>query len=107
VLDATEHLHTTVSKMRNRLRDLEAAIAQIQAGNSDATHPLLTQPFNEEPPETAEEGHSWNLPLHSDVIGSLSTLSSSERGVARFYGAGTEVSLYIIICNQETEIRLT
>ncbi|KAF6760915.1 fungal-specific transcription factor domain-containing protein [Ephemerocybe angulata] len=63
VLAATEHLHKRISKLSNRVRQLEDALATLQAKHSSEPHPLLhadlisaSQPSNE-----------WNEDVTMDV----------------------------------------
>lgn len=97
MLAATEYLHKRIAKMNERIRQLEDALAILQARCSDETHPLLrddplpskTDPEDEEDGEDVEPAH------RADIIDTFGTLSVSDHGVSRFFGptGGSEVRL--------------
>ncbi|KAF6750634.1 fungal-specific transcription factor domain-containing protein [Ephemerocybe angulata] len=102
VLAATEHLHKRISKLSNRVRQLEDALATLQAKHSSEPHPLLhadlisaSQPSNEWNEDvTMDVGDDYDEPAgDKEVIDAFGTLSISQHGVSRFFGptGGSEV----------------
>lgn len=101
VLAATEHLHRRIAKMGERIRQLEDALAILQAKYSNEPHPLLhdensitaATPEQEEEMPITEPSSSSAAP-DDQVIEAFGTLSMLEHGVSRFFGptGGTEVS---------------
>ena len=96
VLAATEHLHKRIAKMKERIRQLEDALAILQAKSSNEPHPLLRDDLlsanNEHDEEEVPEAEP--APAQSpDIIDAFGTLSVSEHGVSRFFGptGGAEV----------------
>lgn len=87
---ATEHFHKRISSMSNRIRQLEDALAILQASHSHEQHPLLEDDLlfidneNLEPPTTAE-GSELEDPTEA-VINAFGTMSIMDRGVSRFFG---------------------
>lgn len=73
--------------MGDRIRELEDALAVLQASNSTEPHPLLcegsvlvdTDKPEDQPQESEDEGAE-------DVTKSLGTLTISEHGLSRFFG---------------------
>lgn len=73
--------------MGDRIRELEDALAVLQASHSPEPHPLLcegsvlvdTDKPEEQPQESEDEGAE-------DVTKSLGTLTISEHGLSRFFG---------------------
>ena len=73
--------------MGDRIRELEDALAVLQASHSPEPHPLLcegsilvdTDKPEEQPQESEDEGAE-------DVVKSLGTLTVSEHGLSRFFG---------------------
>src|ERR1700677_651760 len=43
VIAATEHLHRRIARMGDRIRELEDALAVLQASHSPEPHPLLSE----------------------------------------------------------------
>ncbi|OCH96289.1 hypothetical protein OBBRIDRAFT_718907 [Obba rivulosa] len=94
VLAATEHLHKRIAKMSERIRQLEDALAVMQAKGSNEPHPLLSgqqdavggQDEDIPPPEQA-------APISPDALDAFGTLTVSDHGVSRFFGptGGPEV----------------
>ncbi|GJE99289.1 fungal-specific transcription factor domain-containing protein [Phanerochaete sordida] len=99
VLAATEHLHKRIAKMKERIRQLEDALAILQAKGSNEPHPLLRDDLlsanteHDEEEMTEIESMPSNPP---DIIDAFGTLSVSEHGVSRFFGStgGAEYLLY-------------
>ncbi|KAI0075317.1 hypothetical protein K474DRAFT_1664369 [Panus rudis PR-1116 ss-1] len=97
VLAATEHLHKRIAKMGERIRQLEDALAILQAKHSNEPHPLLRDdtPVNMEKEDDGPISDPTSTKT-SEVIEAFGTLSVYEHGVSRFFGpsGGTEYLLY-------------
>jgi len=98
VLAATEHLHKRIAKISDRVRQLEDALASLQAKHSNEPHPLLRDDLlsanaghGDEDAGKAEDSGPSHPPEIMDAFG---TLSISDHGVSRFFGptGGPEVS---------------
>ncbi|KAI5992271.1 fungal-specific transcription factor domain-containing protein [Pisolithus orientalis] len=92
VLAATEHLHRQIAKMSERIRQLEDALGELQARHSKELHPLLR------PDLLGASQHDDDLGLSSaadpavverapELVEALGTLSISDSGAPRFFGA--------------------
>ena len=97
VLAATEHLHKRIAKISERVRQLEDALASLQAKHSNEPHPLLRDDLlsvnaiqDDEDTGKAEDSGPAHPPEIMDAFG---TLSISDHGVSRFFGptGGPEV----------------
>jgi hypothetical protein len=85
--------------MGDRIRELEDALAVLQASHSPEPHPLLcegsilvdTDKPEEQPQESEDEGAA-------DVTKSLGTLTISEHGLSRFFGF-TGGSDLLLVCD--------
>ncbi len=81
--------------MNERIRQLEDALAILQARCSNDTHPLLRDELLTTNAEQEEEECTTEVtPAQpTDVIDTFGTLSVSEHGVSRFFGptGGAEV----------------
>jgi hypothetical protein len=97
VLAATEHLHKRIAKISERVRQLEDALASLQAKHSNEPHPLLRDDLlsvnaaqDDEDAGKAEDSGPSHPPEIMDAFG---TLSISDHGVSRFFGptGGPEV----------------
>ncbi|EIW75306.1 hypothetical protein CONPUDRAFT_140195 [Coniophora puteana RWD-64-598 SS2] len=102
VLAATEHFHRRITKMSDRIRLLEDALASLQSQHSSEPHPLLRDDLlgvNQRDDEAAlaagAEGLLEGFVQPADIIDSFGTLSITDRGVSRFFGptGGTEALL--------------
>jgi hypothetical protein len=88
VIAATEHLHRRIARMSDRIRQLEDALALLQASTSKETHPLLRQDAmmvdsdkgDDNLQESEDEGPG-------EVASALGTLSVTDHGLARFFGS--------------------
>ncbi|CAL1714453.1 unnamed protein product [Somion occarium] len=99
VLAATEHLHKRIAKMGERIRQLEDALAILQAKCSNEPHPLLRDDalVNTSAEKESDGPVSNQTPVKpADVIEAFGTLSVYDHGVSRFFGptGGTEYLLY-------------
>jgi hypothetical protein len=98
VLAATEHLHKRIAKMKDRIRQLEDALAILHAKGSNEPHPLLRDDVLAA--ENAEQDLDDDVmvaqqpPPTSNIIDAFGTLSVSEHGISRFFGptGGSEAS---------------
>jgi hypothetical protein len=98
VIAATEHLHRRISRMGDRIRQLEDALALLQAGVSKDPHPLLSEDAIivdvedacDRPQESEGEGTA-------EVSRALGTLSVSDHGFSRFFGS-TGGSDLLLVC---------
>ena len=97
MLAATEHLHRRISRLSARIRELEDALAKLQAERSSDPHPLLHSDLLEideevDSPMADAEGAVGQA---TDVIDALGTLSISDNGISHFFGptAGSEVRI--------------
>lgn len=93
VLAATDHLHRRIAKMSERIRQLEDGLSITQSRITTEQHPLLRDELLSLKVDKAED-----MPLEGDeeqvdVIDAFGTLSITNRGTSRFFGAsgGTEV----------------
>jgi hypothetical protein len=95
ILADTDQLHKKISEMSNRIRQLEDALAILQATVSDKPHALLSDDhmkikFGSEAilPKTEEED------VKEGSLDALGTLTLEDSGESRFFGrsAGVEVS---------------
>ena len=95
MLAATEHLHHRITRLSARIRELEDALAKLQAERSTDPHPLLHEDLIEEvdSPMTDGEGAAGHA---RDAIDALGTLSISDTGISRFFGptGGSEVRIH-------------
>ena len=87
VIAATEHLHRRIARMGDRIRELEDALAVLQASHSSEPHPLLCEGSIlvdiDKPEEHPQESEDETT---DDVTKSLGTLTVSEHGLSRFFG---------------------
>ncbi|GLB39771.1 putative fungal specific transcription factor [Lyophyllum shimeji] len=98
VLAATEHLHQRIAKLTDRVRQLELALAALQAERSSEPHPLLREDLILSQ-ERWEEGLEEVEQAAKEAIDTLGTLSISEYGSWRFFGP-TGGSESLLVANQ-------
>jgi hypothetical protein len=97
VLAATEHLHKRIAKISNRVRQLEDALASLQAKHYSEPHPLLRDDLLSAnamlDDDDAGKTEDSRPPRPLESIDAFGTLSISDNGVARFFGptGGPEV----------------
>ncbi|KDQ61406.1 hypothetical protein JAAARDRAFT_30847 [Jaapia argillacea MUCL 33604] len=99
ILADTEKLHRKIAEMSDRIRQLEDALAVLQANTSKERHPLLGEEFKNvkfwpEPVTEAPEQPDYD-PI-AETVDALGTLTISETGEAKYYGrsAGSEALLF-------------
>ena len=98
MLAATEHLHRRITKISTRVRELEDALAALQAEHSNEPHPLLRDDLlsanilDEEDP-TSGDLTAGPPSMEQKIMDGFGTLSISDHGVSRFFGptGGPEV----------------
>ncbi|KAF7966860.1 hypothetical protein HWV62_36691 [Athelia sp. TMB] len=107
VLAATEHLHRRITKISTRVRELEDALAALQAEHSNEPHPLLRDDLlsanilDEEDPASGEV--SAPPSMEQKILDGFGTLSISDHGVSRFFGpTGGPESLLMAGDSRET-----
>lgn len=100
VLAATEHLHKRIAKISDRVRQLEDALASLQAKHYNEPHPLLRDDLltsnnvqDDDFAGSVDDPSGSNPPEVMDTFGMLFT---SENGTLRYFGptGGPEVSLF-------------
>ncbi|EGN96940.1 hypothetical protein SERLA73DRAFT_75787 [Serpula lacrymans var. lacrymans S7.3] len=91
VLAATEHLHRRISKMSERIRQLEDALASLQSQHSTEPHPLLrddllgvNQDRDDDYAGLTEDAPGPSNP--PELIDTFGTLSITDHGISRFFG---------------------
>ncbi|KAI0294497.1 hypothetical protein B0F90DRAFT_1640097 [Multifurca ochricompacta] len=103
VIAATEHLHRRIARMGDRIRQLEDALAVLQASHSTEPHPLLGESsiiadsggLDEQLQESDDEGAG-------EVLKSLGTLSVSDHGLSRFFGSTGGSDLLLVCCTEDS-----
>ncbi|KAI0027762.1 hypothetical protein K488DRAFT_60517, partial [Vararia minispora EC-137] len=99
VIAATEHLHKRIARMSDRIRQLEDALTVLHSAHSHDPHPLLQDTMllaeHERLEERAAESDDGEGP--ADTLSSFGTMSISDQGSSRFFGAtgGTENLLLV------------
>ncbi|KAI0940717.1 hypothetical protein AcV7_003021 [Taiwanofungus camphoratus] len=97
VLAATEHLHQRIAKMGERIRQLEDALAILQARNFNNPHPLL---INDQADLDADQDEMPALEREyissPEPVDASGMLSISAHGSSTFFGptGGTEFLLF-------------
>lgn len=97
VLAATEHLHRRITKMSERIRQLEDALGELQAQHSTEPHPLLREDLlgvNHNDDESLTPPDESGILSHPpEVLDTFGTLSITDHGISRFFGptGGSEV----------------
>jgi hypothetical protein len=102
VIAATEHLHRRIARMGERIRQLEDALALLQASTSKEPHPLLcenaiivdNENLDDKLHESEDEGAV-------EVSRALGTLSVTDHGLARFFGSTGGSDLLLVCCTIE------
>ncbi|KLO11085.1 hypothetical protein SCHPADRAFT_921876 [Schizopora paradoxa] len=95
VLAATDHLHRRIAKMSERIRQLEDGLSIVQSRVSTEQHPLLRDELLSLKVDKTEDMPLEGEEEPGDVIDAFGTLSITDRGTSRFFGAsgGTEMLL--------------
>ncbi|KIJ65371.1 hypothetical protein HYDPIDRAFT_110415 [Hydnomerulius pinastri MD-312] len=90
VLAATEHLHRRISKMSERIRQLEDALGDLQSQHSTEPHPLLHDDLlgvNQRDDEASTPVDDLGFLSHPpEVLDAFGTLSITDHGISRFFG---------------------
>lgn len=99
ILSDTADVHLKMSEMSQRIRQLENALAVLQATVSNETHPLLSDSMKcdaEFKSPTNETEDVDDDDVEGPIVEALGTLSISDSGVSKYYGpsaAGFETLL--------------
>ena len=87
-----------MAKMRERIHQLEDALAILQAKSSNEPHPLLSDSNIKR--RNMDEDDDFDIPEapSGDVVSAFGMLSMTEQGISRFFGptGGTEVCIYAL-----------
>ncbi|KDQ62020.1 hypothetical protein JAAARDRAFT_123795 [Jaapia argillacea MUCL 33604] len=88
VIAATEHLHRRIARMSERIRQLEDALAALQAKSTTEPHPLLRDDLLSANDKGEEDLEILEEPVANppELIDAFGTLSIAENGIARFFG---------------------
>lgn len=84
--------------MSERVRQLEDALAILQNHISEEPHPLLRDELLSIKVDKADDANLEGEPQEqAEVIDAFGTLSITDKGTSRFFGAagGTEVRFYV------------
>ncbi|KAK7683831.1 hypothetical protein QCA50_013207 [Cerrena zonata] len=97
---ATDHLKKKMSKMEERIRALEDALAIAQAQESDKPHLLLSTPWkDDEDEDDTIEPHEPTVPGLEDLMGTLGTLHIDEKGkTVQFFGPSGGTESVLLVC---------
>lgn len=96
ILTETEDLHLKISKMTQRIHQLEEALALLQSNISSEIHPLLQNEISsskhgtEQPPSDMS---GFQDDIYANVVDAFGTLTIGDSGEVRYFGAsaGSEV----------------
>lgn len=107
MLAATEHLHRKITRLSNRVRLLEDALAHVHGSEGDEPHPLLQEELlsgNIDDRTEEDEGSQIPTPVPPGILDAFGTLSISENGISRFFGptGGSESLLMVSVVLIET-----
>ncbi|KAF8901817.1 fungal-specific transcription factor domain-containing protein, partial [Mucidula mucida] len=108
VLADTDHLHRKITDMSTRIRQLEDALAILQASVSSDRHPLLNDDLLRVKfgAEAAKQQQAEPLlPPENQAIDALGTLTLTDAGDMRYFGrsAGSERFEQTLIAGEEWE----
>ena len=98
VIAATEHLHRRIARMSDRIRQLEDALALLQASISKESHPLLSENAIVVDADDVDKPHETEDELTGEVSRALGTLSVSDQGLSRFFGSTGGSDLLLVRC---------
>ncbi|KAI0277477.1 fungal-specific transcription factor domain-containing protein [Russula aff. rugulosa BPL654] len=101
VIAATEHLHRRIARMGDRIRQLEDALALLQASISKEPHPLLSENAIIVDVDIADKPHESEDEVTGEVSTALGTLSVSDQGLSRFFGS-TGGSDLLLLDNEDS-----
>jgi hypothetical protein len=98
VLADTAQLHSKISEMGHRIRELEDALSVMQSSVSSEPHPLLREDllgikFGPERRQPVENEQPVSKPAMPSSISAMGTLTIGDRGEGKYFGpsAGSEV----------------
>lgn len=98
VIAATEHLHRRIARMSDRIRQLEDALAMLQASTSKEPHPLLSEDAIVVDADNVDKPHESEDEVSGEVSRALGTLSVSDQGLSRFFGSTGGSDLLLVCC---------
>jgi hypothetical protein len=81
VLDATVHLHEHIATIRERIRELQGALAEVQRGHSTEPHPLLAATA-----ESSSDEEEEGLESVSALTRTIDDLALADDGSVVFFG---------------------
>lgn len=84
--------------MSDRIRQLEDALALLQAGISKEPHPLLSENSIAVDADNADKPHESEDEATGEVSTALGTLSVSDQGLSRFFGSTGGSDLLLVCC---------
>jgi hypothetical protein len=84
--------------MGDRIRQLEDALALLQASISKEPHPLLSENAIVIDADIADKPHESEDEVTGEVSRALGTLSVSDQGLSRFFGS-TGGSDLLLVCS--------
>ncbi|KAI6018882.1 hypothetical protein EDC04DRAFT_2941588 [Pisolithus marmoratus] len=102
VFAATKHLHHRLAKMRERIRQLEDALSELQARHSTELHPLLQFLGTSQHDDDVGLLTAEDLEEHTpELVEALGTLSISDSGESHFFRpTGGSNCLLMVSCIQ-------
>ena len=84
--------------MSDRIRQLEDALAQLQASVSKEPHPLLHENAIVVDADNVDKPHESEDEVTGEVSRALGTLSVSDQGLSRFFGSTGGSDLLLVCC---------
>jgi hypothetical protein len=84
--------------MGDRIRQLEDALALLQASISKEPHPLLHENAIVVDADIADKPHESEDEVTGEVSMALGTLSVSDQGLSRFFGSTGGSDLLLVCC---------
>jgi hypothetical protein len=84
--------------MGDRIRQLEDALALLQASISKESHPLLSENAIIVDADNADKPHESEDEVTGEVSRALGTLSVSDQGLSRFFGSTGGTDLLLVCC---------
>lgn len=91
ILADTQELHKQITRMSNRIHQLEEALAILQATVSSDIHPLLSNSVKFDTEVTPAEAKDPNIQeTDISIAEALGKLAISESGIPKYYGPGAD-----------------
>lgn len=85
--------------MGDRIRQLEDALALLQASISKESHPLLSENAIVVDVDSGDKSHESEDEVTGEVSRALGTLSVSDQGLSRFFGSTGGSDLLLVRCS--------